>query len=69
MSRKYYTLATRTDGRWGPEFGDYSRSVVVQEKADSYADQFKGKDMKIIVSGDTQLEINQAIATLNTLEA
>lgn len=67
MSRKYFTLACRemSDKRWYPQFGDYARGTVVQEKQDTYADQYRGKDMKIIVSGDTQDEINRAIENLN----
>lgn len=66
MSRKYFTLATRNgDKRWYPQFGDYDRGIVVQEKQDTYARDYRGKDMKIIVSGDTQPEIERALAHLN----
>lgn len=66
MSRKYYTLACReSDARWYPQFGDYERGTVVQEKQDTYARDYRGKNMKIIVSGDTADEINQAMSRLN----
>jgi hypothetical protein len=32
----YYTLLIKEDGVWAPQFGDYVRSVVAQEKRDSY---------------------------------
>lgn len=66
MSRKYFTLACReNDARWYPQFGDYARGTVVQEKQDTYATEYRGKDMKIIVSGDTKEEIDRALECLN----
>jgi hypothetical protein len=35
-SRPYYTLAIYEDKCWSPQFGDYERAVVVQERSDSW---------------------------------
>ena len=68
MARKYYTLCTREDGVWAPQFGDYSREVVEQER-DDYRDSshqtYKARDLRIITSGDKQADINAAVAKLN----
>jgi hypothetical protein len=67
MAKKYYTLAVRwsaTDA-WSPEFGDYSRTVVKDEQADMRDGSNPPHASKIISSGDTQAEINAAIAALN----
>lgn len=65
---KYYTLVTRdADGRWSPQFGDYSRSVVKDEKEyylESY--DYKKKDVKILTTQtDHHTDITQAIKELN----
>jgi len=65
MARRYHTLLTRTDGRWGIEFGDWDREVVVEEMLDSYAADFKAKDRKIIATSGKQADINAAVAALN----
>jgi hypothetical protein len=69
INRTYYTLATRTDGKWSPQFGDYSRKVVAQEADDTYWNRnggaFRSKDMKIIATIDRQFDINAAISHLN----
>jgi hypothetical protein len=68
VMRKYYTLAIREDGVWTPQFGDYNRSVVEEER--SYvvghpSGEVKKKDTKVICSGSSQASINAAIAKLN----
>jgi hypothetical protein len=58
MAKKYYTLYERIDGKWYPQFGDYSRNVVVQERRDRH-DSYpfpKIKDMSI-VEHDESLDI------------
>lgn len=67
MSRKYFTLVCRNqdDQRWYPQFGDYERGTVVQKKQDTYSREYRGKDMKIIVSGETNEEVWSAIDHLN----
>jgi hypothetical protein len=67
-SRAYYTLAVREDGQWSPQFGDYSKSVVEQER-DDICDGYGGpkkKDTRILKTGARQAELNAAIRALNT---
>lgn len=64
MARKYYTLFTRSElGGWFPQFGDYVRSVVVDEAADSYEDDV----CKIVRHDDTKAGLEAAQASLNAL--
>lgn len=67
MSRSYYTLVGRDvdTGIWGIVFGDYSRSVVVEERDDyrHYSDDYSA--LKILKTGDTQAEVDAAVAKLN----
>jgi hypothetical protein len=56
----YYTLATFQNGKWAPQFGDYSRNTVVEEKNDSY----KNTKWEIVKTTDNQEAINEAIAKL-----
>lgn len=66
---KYHTLITR-DGYLQPfaiQFGDYDRRVVVQEKRDSYA-HLRGNCWMIVTTGDTQQEIESAVAKINALK-
>ena len=54
MTKAYFTLFCREkDGKWYPQFGDYSRSVVAEEAQDSYSREYKAKDRKIIKHNDT----------------
>ena len=69
MARRYHTLVIREDGRWAPQFGDYSKADVQQEERDCYT-HFQGKripktDRKIITTDDTQAAITAAIDALN----
>lgn len=66
MGKRYYTLCLRDDGHpWRPEFGAYSRSKVHAEMQ-AYTDyDYKSCNARIIVSGDTQAEIDAAVAELN----
>ena len=64
---RYYTLAVRMNGEWSPEFGDFDRETVQIER-NSYRQSpmgFAAKDLMILISGDSQDEINDAIASLN----
>lgn len=38
MSKPYYTLCTLEDGKWWPQFGDYSFNSIRDEAIDSYQD-------------------------------
>lgn len=61
----YYTLCIVDHrGVYMPEFGDYDRETVEQEMRDA-KDSGETNAMRIIVSGDTQSEINAAVADLN----
>ena len=65
--RTYFTLFIRENGRWAPQFGDYSVFVVRQEKSDRYDNgEAKIKDMKIVPTVDTQEAINRACDRLNS---
>jgi hypothetical protein len=65
MSTPYFTLAVRDSGTWSPQFGDYDRDVVAQESTDAYSN-YKRADRKIIRTGDSHVEIDRAIAELNS---
>jgi hypothetical protein len=62
--KTYFTLAVREDGRWAPQFGDYSRSVVAEELDDYLSRDVRRGDLKVVRSGDTQASIDAAIAEL-----
>jgi hypothetical protein len=67
MTRRYYTLAVRLGGMWSPQFGDYTRATVSAERdyvLQSTAFPVKRKDTKIVASGDSQDEIEEAVAAL-----
>ena len=65
MARKYFTLAVRTDGKWSAQFGDYDRATVQDELTDYRDHDMKAKDLRIVISGDRQSDIDAAIAKLN----
>jgi hypothetical protein len=62
MGKRYWTLIEWHEDtkKWSPQFGDYSKSVVTQEWRDSY--KGNGLHYRVICSGDTQAEIEAAIA-------
>jgi hypothetical protein len=61
----YYTLAVREDGVWGAQFGDYDRETVVDEKIDYHDHGYSARDLKIIRTGDNQVDIDARIAAMN----
>jgi hypothetical protein len=64
--RKYYTLAVafKPGDDFTSQFGDYDRSVVVEESKDSYPwDSIHNK--RIVESADDQASINIAVRRLN----
>ena len=66
MSRSYYSLITRTAGRWAVQFGDYDRDVVAEEAdAVAYSEDLKKADVRIIRTGAKQADILAAVAKLN----
>lgn len=64
----YFTLAIKSADHhnvWAPQFGDYDREVVVQERKDTYS-EFKNAEVKIIKTAtSSQRLINEAISNLN----
>lgn len=66
MGRIYNSLLIRIDGVWTIQFGDYSKSVVDQERKDSYSTTPR-RDWKIISTGDSQHEIEYAVKKLNNV--
>lgn len=64
MSNNYYTLVTYEHNRWSPQFGDYSRKVVEQERVDSYSD-LKRSQTKVICTNAGQADIDAFVAHLN----
>jgi hypothetical protein len=66
MSRRYHVLLTREGGvAWAIAFGDYSRATVNEERTDYRDHDWKARDLKIITTGDTQAEIDAAVAEIN----
>lgn len=67
--KKYYTLLIRhsKNDPWAIDFGDYSRSVVEEER--QMNDDWRPcPQQKIIRTGDTQQEIDAAVRKLNSKE-
>lgn len=63
--RPYYILAVKTDGQWTMEFGDYARSVVVDEFDDYLEHDYRRADLKIVRTSDTQSDVTNCLAKLN----
>lgn len=61
-AKKYYTLVVRRDGKWSPQFGDYSKEVVSDEEYDCYDTEVS----KIICTNDDQASIDAKVAELNS---
>lgn len=65
MPRPYYSLLTREDGQWAPQFGDYDLDTVKAERDDYRDHGHKAKDLKIITTTDEQADIKRAVFELN----
>lgn len=66
--RKYYTLCERTPGQlWAPQFGDWIKAVVVQERADmkDSGSFIKGTEFTIVTTSGSQKELGEVVAQLN----
>lgn len=61
MARKYHTLAVFEDGQWAPQFGDWDKDVVKQEREDSY----DGQRTCIVTTDGSQAAIDATIAEMN----
>lgn len=63
----YYTLYTReADGRFSPQFGDFIRADVEQERRDTYSD-VKARDWRIVKT-DMPPSYEASIATARELD-
>lgn len=63
--KPYYTLLIRMNGKWSPQFGDYVKAVVAQERKDTYS-EFKGVDWQIVkTADDLQASIDAVVTELN----
>ena len=65
----YYTLLVQWEqgGPWSPEFGDYVKRVVVEERGNyvqSY-DLRKKQTMIVACVDDTQAALTEAMASIN----
>lgn len=73
MSRKYYTLLSKGledyhNGEWVIEYGSYVRGDCIDEQSHAASNAANAQErikFKIITTGDTQSEINEAVAKLN----
>ncbi len=68
MARPYYNLLERTDGVWYPQFGDYSRKVVSDERRDILDghDAPLAKDLMIVkLPNDQQAALDAKLMELN----
>lgn len=63
--RKYYTLAVREHGRWGPQFGSYDKEDVTSEREDYRDHDYKASDLKILTTGAKKADVDAAIRKLN----
>lgn len=66
----YFTLIEHDGSAWHAQFGDYDRATVVDEMGDilNSAGHVGSRkvNVRIITSGDTQSEIDAAIAAYNS---
>ena len=68
----YYTLLTRYEGVWHPQFGDHDREVVEQERRDILnspdpAEAILARDTRIIETRTAhQHLVDREVAKLNT---
>lgn len=62
--RNYYTLLVWVEdlGRWSPEFGDYTKQVVNEER---YLSEDSGIKCRIIKTDDHQSAIDEAVRVQN----
>lgn len=64
----YFTLAQRTGNAFFPQFGDYDRDTVEQERRDMIASgEGKARDFRIVRSGDSQADIDAAVCGTDPL--
>lgn len=64
-AKSYFTLCIQIDGVWPPQFGDYSRRVVVEER--KYSEYRRCQ--RIITTDDNQASIDAGVKALNDWSA
>lgn len=70
MARQYWTLVEWQGKKWAPQFGDYDREVVVQERRDWIdAGAARPKHLLIIRSLDDKASVDAAVERLNERDA
>ena len=70
--RAYYNLIAKEDGEsWALVFGDYDRSVVVQEGEDNaYSNGWKRKDWKVVCGSNRDaIDLCHALNSKTALSA
>ncbi len=66
MQQQYHTLAERTGNAWFPQFGDFDRDTVEEERRSMIeTGEAKARDLRVVVSGPDQSDVNAAVARLN----
>ncbi len=70
MTRKYHHLLTlERDGCWYPQFGDYDKQVVIDERRDCYVGSgtygYKAKQVKIVTLADVKQALTEYLSDLN----
>jgi hypothetical protein len=56
----YYTLIVKYSDKWSPEFGDYDKSVVSEER-----NEYHDYPTMILQTEDTQDAIDSAVEIIN----
>ena len=66
---RYYTLVIQDPEtlRWSPEFGDYDRETVEQERDDQIdSEACTFLTSRVITTEDTQADIDATVAAMNS---
>jgi len=64
----YYLVCRENDGKWYPQFGDYSYAVVLQERRDTYQlpyGEYRLRDIQILRGQDDLAWLNNWLALNN----
>lgn len=67
-TKRYYTLLERTPGQlYSPQFGDWNKQVVIQERSDmkESGSFIKGTEFTIITTCGSQHMIREAVDQIN----
>lgn len=67
--RPYYWLVCREpNGKWYPQFGDYTYSVVLNERRDTYQRDYSLRNIQILRGSDRQEWIQNWLKLNNPIE-